>query len=108
MMPRKINGNQNGKKQASVRKKNKTQPKFSSWFYELGVTMLAGLLGMPGGVLLFLPLYHPLHDIYKIHSEVTFFILFSIFLAMAWSGDRKASPDAKPKSINSIFSLIFN
>jgi len=27
---------------------------------------------------------------------------------MAWSGDRKASPDAKPKSINSIFILIFN
>jgi hypothetical protein len=69
--------------------------------------MLAGLLGMPGGVLLFLPLYHPLHDIYKIHSEVTFFILFSVFLAMAWSGDRKASPDSKPKSTNSTATLNF-
>jgi hypothetical protein len=58
---------------------------------------VAGILGMPGGVLLFIPLYHPLHDIYGLHSEVTFFILFSIFMGIIWSGDRKASPDAKPR-----------
>ncbi|XP_046414735.1 uncharacterized protein LOC124176911 isoform X1 [Neodiprion fabricii] len=59
-----------------------------SCFKETVCTVLPALLGMPGGVLLFLPLYHPLHDHYGIHSEVTFFFLFTVFLVLAWSGDR--------------------
>lgn len=39
---------------------------------------------MPGGVLLFVPLYHPLHDFYNIHSEVTFFLLLSISVSIIW------------------------
>lgn len=41
--------------------------------------LIASLLGMPGGVLMFVPIYHPLHDVWKIHTEVTFFLLMSIF-----------------------------
>ncbi|XP_063373444.1 uncharacterized protein LOC134661339 [Cydia amplana] len=48
--------------------------------------VIAALLGMPGGVLLFLPIYHPLHDMFHIHSEVTFFLLFSIFGAFVLHG----------------------
>lgn len=50
--------------------------------------LLASLLGTPGGILLFLPIYHPLHDFYNIHSEVTFFILFSFVLSIIWLGSR--------------------
>lgn len=106
-MQRRINGSQNGTSKQIKLRTNDIEFLYS-WTYELGLTILAGLLGMPGGVLLFLPLYHPLHDMYNIHSEVTFFMLFSVFLAMAWSGDRKASPDAKPKSINPQPAVNFN
>lgn len=54
-------------------------------------------MGTPGGILLFLPIYHPLHDIFKIHSEVTFFMLFSIFLLLIWSGDRTPKDEVHPK-----------
>ncbi|KAL3275618.1 hypothetical protein HHI36_020371 [Cryptolaemus montrouzieri] len=60
---------------------------------ELFCTVIAGVLGTPGGILLFLPLYHPLHDFWKVHSEVTYFILFTIFLCIIWSGDRKPKID---------------
>ncbi|KAJ9592732.1 hypothetical protein L9F63_015612, partial [Diploptera punctata] len=76
---------------------------FTFWFHgwnsfgkEFVCSLLTGILGMPGGVLLFLPLYHPLHDLAGIHSEVTFFILFSIFLLISWTGDRTPSHDARP------------
>ncbi|CAG9558255.1 unnamed protein product [Danaus chrysippus] len=48
--------------------------------------LIAILIGMPGGILMFVPIYHPLHDTYKIHSEVTFFLLFSIFFVIILSG----------------------
>lgn len=51
-------------------------------------SVIAGVLGTPGGILLFLPIYHPLHDIYKIHSEVTYFCILTTFLLIIWSGDR--------------------
>ena len=54
---------------------------------ELICVGLTALLGMPGGVLLFLPLYHLLHDIIGIHSEVTFFMLFTVILLISWTGD---------------------
>ncbi|KAK3923737.1 Phosphoribosylamine--glycine ligase [Frankliniella fusca] len=50
--------------------------------------LLSGLLGTPTGVLFFTALYHPMHDLYKVHSEVTFFVVFAVFLALAWAGSR--------------------
>ncbi|PSN54220.1 hypothetical protein C0J52_03544 [Blattella germanica] len=64
---------------------------------EMTSVILAAMLGMPGGVLLFLPLYHPLHDLAGIHSEVTFFMLFTIFLLICWTGDRQPLPEARPR-----------
>ncbi|XP_050312233.1 uncharacterized protein LOC126747554 [Anthonomus grandis grandis] len=60
---------------------------------ELVTTIVAAILGPIGGVLLFVPLYHPLHDVFKIHSEVTFFILATVFLVLAWMGDRSQKSD---------------
>ncbi|XP_041987294.1 uncharacterized protein LOC121739046 [Aricia agestis] len=48
--------------------------------------LVATLLGMPGGVLAFVPIYHPLHDQLKIHSEVTFFLLFAIYSVIVLRG----------------------
>ncbi|XP_069705155.1 uncharacterized protein [Periplaneta americana] len=69
----------------------------SSLTKELACVVLTALLGMPGGVLLFLPLYHPLHDLAGLHSEVTFFMLFTIFLLISWTADRRPNPDARPR-----------
>ncbi|KAJ4439185.1 hypothetical protein ANN_15145 [Periplaneta americana] len=66
---------------------------------ELACVVLTALLGMPGGVLLFLPLYHPLHDLAGLHSEVTFFMLFTIFLLISWTADRRPNPDARPRPV---------
>lgn len=60
---------------------------------ELITTIIASALGPIGGVLLFLPIYHPLHDSYNIHSEVTFMIIFTVFAVLIWSGDRAPKQD---------------
>ncbi|XP_028162393.1 uncharacterized protein LOC114354290 [Ostrinia furnacalis] len=48
--------------------------------------LIATILGMPGGVLMFVPIYHPLHDHLKIHTEVTVFVLFSIYAVFIING----------------------
>jgi hypothetical protein len=68
------------------------------WTKEILCSVLAGLLGTPGGILLFLPIYHPLHDIFKIHSEVTYFILLVTFLLIIWSADRTPKKSDNVKS----------
>lgn len=41
---------------------------------------------MPGGVLLFAPVYVPLHDVYKVHTEVAVFVLLSVFAVFVING----------------------
>lgn len=53
--------------------------------------LLAGVLGMPLGVIQFLPVYHPLHDSNKIHTEVCVFLQMAVYVMIAWAGDRKAA-----------------
>ncbi|XP_024944272.1 uncharacterized protein LOC107271244 [Cephus cinctus] len=69
-----------------------------SFLKETLCTVLSSLLGMPGGVLLFLPIYHPLHDNFNVHTEVCFFLLFAVFLVLAWSGERASRPTITFKS----------
>lgn len=46
---------------------------------------------------MFIPVYHTLHDNYKVHSEITYFLVFSIFLCLSWIGDRNGDESARPK-----------
>lgn len=55
---------------------------------EMLCTVLTALCGMPGGVLQFIPFYHPLHDIGGVHTENCVALLALTFLMFAWSGDR--------------------
>ncbi|KAJ3662166.1 hypothetical protein Zmor_006522 [Zophobas morio] len=83
-----------------------------SRFKEILCSIIPGVLGTPGGILLFLPIYHPLHDIFKIHSEVTYFILLVISLLIIWSADRAPKQYANEKKQQSVhwttFLLIFH
>jgi hypothetical protein len=48
-------------------------------------------LGMPLGVIQFMPVYHPLHDSNNIHTEVCVFIQMAVYVMITWAGDRKAA-----------------
>jgi hypothetical protein len=63
---------------------------------ELLCTVLTAFCGMPGGVLQFLPLYHPLHDYFGIHTENCVFTLFIIYFTAAWYSDRTPPKDSRP------------
>ncbi|GAB6026459.1 hypothetical protein CHUAL_012654 [Chamberlinius hualienensis] len=52
---------------------------------ELSATILVAAFGMAGGVLQFIPFYHPLHDIYKVHSEVIVVILLLGIAFITWT-----------------------
>lgn len=43
---------------------------------------------MPGGVIQFLFLYHPLHDTYGIHTENCVIIIVVVYMLIVWTADR--------------------
>ncbi|XP_055688151.1 uncharacterized protein LOC129792806 [Lutzomyia longipalpis] len=57
---------------------------------EIASVILASLLGMPGGCLFFLILYHPFHDVFGVHSEVTTVTLLVTFIVIIWKFDRNS------------------
>jgi len=59
---------------------------------ELLCTVITAFCGMPGGVFQFLPLYHPLHDYFGIHTENCVIALFLIYFLIAWRNDRSPQP----------------
>lgn len=67
----------------------------------------ASLFGMPGGCLLFMVLYHPLHDFYNIHSEVTAVIVLMIAAVIVWKFDRKSERYEKPPKMSLISKILF-
>nr|CAD7597144.1 unnamed protein product [Timema genevievae] len=70
----------------------------ASWWRELFVAVMAALLGMPGGILLFIPIYHPLHDLLKVHTEVCVVLLLAGFFLIVWSTDRNPIGGARPST----------
>ena len=64
---------------------------------ELLCALLAGICGMPGGVLQFLPLYHPLHDIFGVHSENSLLMIVALYMLLVWSADRQAEDGSRPR-----------
>lgn len=51
--------------------------------------VLVSLLSMPLGVIQFIPMYHGLHDVYNIHTEVITFIYLFIYVFIVWSCSTK-------------------
>lgn len=80
---------------------------FFSVFKEIFCSIVAGILGPISGTIAFILIYHPLHDIYSIHSEVTFTILFAIYLLIIWSGDRRSQQNTVPRSTSFHWSTWF-
>ncbi|KAK3862835.1 hypothetical protein Pcinc_031338 [Petrolisthes cinctipes] len=62
--------------------------KVSSVGREVLCAVLAGLCGMPGGVIQFLALYHPLHDGFGIHTENCVIAIVTVYLLIVWAADR--------------------
>ncbi|KAK0051004.1 hypothetical protein Bpfe_019524 [Biomphalaria pfeifferi] len=87
----------------------KTVSKFQSqgFFCEFTVVIITGLFSMPLGILQFIPVYHPLHDLYGLHSEVCVLLFLTFFFLLVWSADRHPFEHARvPKSITDKFNLI--
>lgn len=73
---------------------------------EVIALICASLLGMPGGCLLFVLFYHPLHDFCELSSEVTFICIASVFIVILWRFDRKSNRYQKPSKINLISKIL--
>jgi hypothetical protein len=63
---------------------------------------------MPLGVLQFIPIYHTLHDVFGIHTEVPVLIILTIYFLIVWTGDRHSNKDGRSKSIGMGNFELFN
>lgn len=63
---------------------------------ELIAIVVSALFSMPGGCLLFIPLYHPLHDFLGVPSEVTSVTILIAFTSIVWKFDRKSNRYSEP------------
>lgn len=86
--------------------------KVSSAGKEILCALLGGLCGMPGGVIQFLFLYHPLHDTYGIHTENCVIIIVVVYMLIVWTADRTprlASRKQKGEKIHwSVLIIVVN
>lgn len=73
---------------------------------EIASIVVAALMGMPGGCLLFIPLYHPLHDFYGVPSEVTSLTILITFMMIVWKFDRKSNRYSAPQPMNWLSKLL--
>lgn len=73
---------------------------------EIVALLAASFLGMPGGCLLFIPLYHPMHDFFNVHSEVTTVTIILIWAAVVWKFDRKSNRFKKPEKMDFISKIL--
>ncbi|KAH9488362.1 hypothetical protein Btru_063328 [Bulinus truncatus] len=75
----------------------KSGQKFQSlgFICESLIVLITGLCSMPQGVLQFIPVYHPLHDVYGIHSELCVLLFLSIYILIVWSADRNPFENAR-------------
>lgn len=73
---------------------------------EVIALIVASLCGMPGGCLLFIPFYHPLHDFFKVPSEVTSIGILIFFVSIVWKYDRKSNRYEKPEKFDFTSKLL--
>lgn len=74
---------------------------------EIIALIIASLLGMPGGSLLFMVFYHPLHDFYNVPSEITSISILMVATAIVWKFDRKSERYEKPAKMDRISKILF-
>lgn len=74
---------------------------------EILCAALAGLCGMPGGVIQFIFLYHPLHDVLGIHTENCVITILVVYFLIVWTADRTPPPNARRQKGLNIFFLWF-
>lgn len=68
--------------------------------------LAATFLGMPGGCLLFVPFYHPLHDYFKVPTEVTSVSILMVWTAVVWKFDRISNRYEKPERMDFISKVL--
>jgi len=65
-------------------------------FVEIVCVILTGVFAFPMAIAtIFVPLYHVLHDLYNVHTEVVTLMVFGIYALIAWSGTDHR--DTEPK-----------
>jgi len=81
--------------------------KFQSagFFREILMVLTTGLFSFVFGVLQFIPIYHPLHDDLKIHTEVCVLVFLGCYTLIMWSADRTPYEAARVSNV-SIFNPI--
>ena len=69
----------------------------NSTFVEFVCVILTSVFPFPLAVVTqFMPLYHFLHDLKGVHTEILVFILIRVYIVIAWVGDRNREVEAKP------------
>lgn len=70
--------------------------------------LATGLLAMPVGILQFMPVYHPLHDTFHVHTQVCVLLFLAIYFLIAWSADRTLAKHAHCSGMcNELGLLVF-
>jgi hypothetical protein len=82
------------------------------FFKEMLCSLITGMLGMPLGIMQFLPIYHPLHDSLHIHAEVCVLLFLGVLFLITWASDRRPSntarsASAKGNTIGCVSRIIF-
>jgi hypothetical protein len=68
-------------------------------------SLVTGILAMPLGIMQFIPIYHPLHDMFHVHSEVCVLMFLALYFLIAWTADRSV---VKETSHGSMLSGTFD
>ena len=67
-----------------------------STFVEIVCIILTSVFAFPMAVATnFIPVYHILHDLYNVHTEVVVLIVFGTYAMISWSGTRLKETEPK-------------
>lgn len=77
--------------------KDKYDSQHGSIIKELLACLIASPFGLVGGIMLFMPLYHPLHDLYGIYTGNIVSAAFIIISVLIWCFDRFSKSNTAPK-----------
>ena len=80
----------------------------NSTFVEFVCVILTSVFSFPLAVVSqFMPLYHVLHDMYGVHTEVIVCIFFGVYIVLVWIGDRRHETEPKPVVKGIMFMFIY-